>query len=152
MYALSRNLLNFAAAAALAVPVALLAAEKPVEAPAGHHPEQGQTAPASANSTQSMPAQRQARMQAMQTRMQAMQATSDPQARMSMMMAQMQDMQTMMKDMGTGCPMANEQGGMGMMGGGRAGMMGNGMHGGMGMGGPMVTPNSPSAPAKPGAK
>lgn len=152
MNTLSRNILKLAVTAALAVPVALLAAEKPVEAPASHHPEQGQSTTASANSTQSIQAQRQARMQAMHARMQAMQKTSDPQARMSLMMAQMQDMQAMMKDMGTGCPMADGQGGMGMMGGGRAGMMGNGMHGGMGMGGPMVTPNSPSAPAKPGAK
>lgn len=139
----SRNITKLVLAAALAMPIALFAADKSVGGTTGRPQGQAQTAKPSGNATQSVQAQRAARMQAMQSRMQAMQRTNDPQARMSMMAAQMQDMQAMMKDMGTGCPMANGQGGMGMMGGGA--MMGNDMHGGMARGRPMAAPNRAGA-------
>lgn len=152
MNTLSRNLLKLAVTTALAVPIGLLAADKPVEGTASHPQERGQTAAPSGNSTQSIQAHRKAQMQAMQARMQAMKKSSDPHARMSMMTAQMQDMQAMMKDMGGGCPMADGQGGMGMMGDGGAGMMGDDMHRGMGRGRPMATPNRSGAIGNPGAK
>lgn len=102
-------------ALALAMPTPLMAADAAKDEPAG-----GNMPPTQDD------------MRAMRERMWEMHKTSDPDKRKELMAAQMKDMDAMMG--GRPCAMADDMGGMVVMGGGKdMGMMGTSMPGGMPM-------------------
>lgn len=119
MNAIQRNTLMLVLAGAVSMPGLSLAADMAKEAPNSAESSAGAMPPT------------QESMKTMRERMWEMHKTGDPEKRKQLMEAQMKDMDAMMGE--RPCAMADDMGGMMVMGGRGTGMMGTSMPGGMPM-------------------